>query len=528
MESLDSEDRRALIPMHGGGSLRTPAQLRDASRSAKWSKPPLKIAPPSNGIRTLGGNPFSSGRIRDNHATRGGNVAAQSTALGYSRGLAGQPPHKKARTENGSVSRSRKKSSSSSIETSRPRRLGDPDNTGVIIYNVDDYEDEDMEQPISRGFDSFETDDLELERLEFLKRTTKITSTGNGIRTPGGNLYTSGRATDNHATRGGNVAAQRAQVLESPLSAPDNIDVIRLDADGDGKMGQPVSRVFETDDLMRARRERGDAGASSTVRKPIPVNSLAVSALSDNWEPPSILASTAKATRMAEPHESRTKEADNTLSAIHEPVQMKSQVQTTPNSPQVSTSKQASKPDSLPVEAWSLGRKVFDEPYYLTWTPAGKIIIRSGDGPNVVSKHSEQIDIDMDVNSLSFVPPHDSGDKELRLRTLEKLSKFKSQIIGTQFPSYFRQGGPHGEGDIVIKFNSASAAWADAVYLDFVEWLRGHVDNREKLIGKDANNVNQILEVDRIRSKENISLQRHNAEEGPPTKKQKTTRDEGA
>ncbi|KAJ6508506.1 hypothetical protein C8R45DRAFT_445354 [Mycena sanguinolenta] len=85
-----------------------------------------------------------------------------------------------------------------------------------------------------------------------------------------------------------------------------------------------------------------------------------------------------------------------------------------------------------------------------------------------------------------FVPPSESVDKLLSIQTFEKLGKNKSKAFGTQFSAYFKQGSSHGEGDIVLLFDSASPVWADTAYAEFIQWLPNHVDKREKLIGKAA------------------------------------------
>jgi hypothetical protein len=43
------------------------------------------------------------------------------------------------------------------------------------------------------------------------------------------------------------------------------------------------------------------------------------------------------------------------------------------------------------------------------------------------------------------------------------------------------KGGNRTEGEILIKFDSSSPAWADTVYERFIQWLQGNVDKREKL-----------------------------------------------
>lgn len=58
----------------------------------------------------------------------------------------------------------------------------------------------------------------------------------------------------------------------------------------------------------------------------------------------------------------------------------------------------------LPIKSWFLGLKRFDDPYHLVWTPAGKMIIRSGDGPGTKAEHSEEIEMGMVAHSVSVRP----------------------------------------------------------------------------------------------------------------------------
>lgn len=60
----------------------------------------------------------------------------------------------------------------------------------------------------------------------------------------------------------------------------------------------------------------------------------------------------------------------------------------------------------LPIKAWYLGRKCFDEPYHLVWTPNfSKMTIRSGDNFGAPAKHTEEIDIGI-VAERVLVRPH--------------------------------------------------------------------------------------------------------------------------
>ncbi|KAF7364961.1 ULP-PROTEASE domain-containing protein [Mycena venus] len=150
------------------------------------------------------------------------------------------------------------------------------------------------------------------------------------------------------------------------------------------------------------------------------------------------------------------------------------------------TSEQPNTTAVLPVKAWYLGRKLFEEPYHLVWTASGKMTIRSGDGPNATpSKHSEQIDLSLCAEQVFFVEPGEPcPDKVFVLKTSEMSKANGHKPIGAQCSPYFKQGGSHGEGEILIKFDSASSAWTNALYAQFVQWLQGIVKMREKLRSK--------------------------------------------
>jgi hypothetical protein len=56
----------------------------------------------------------------------------------------------------------------------------------------------------------------------------------------------------------------------------------------------------------------------------------------------------------------------------------------------------------LPIKAWYLGRKLFEEPYHLVWTTrAGIVSIRAGTDPTAYSAHSEEIDIGVVAKRVS-------------------------------------------------------------------------------------------------------------------------------
>ncbi|KAJ7442604.1 hypothetical protein FB451DRAFT_1376907 [Mycena latifolia] len=161
---------------------------------------------------------------------------------------------------------------------------------------------------------------------------------------------------------------------------------------------------------------------------------------------------------------------------------------TTSLPPKRSPTNKPSDNNFLPIRAWYLGHKFFDEGYHLAWASNGKMTIRSGDAPGPAARHEEQLDMRMVAKTIWFVEPNERYQNKVFV--LETYPKFRStdKGIGAQFPLHFKQGagaGPlSGMGKIMIKFNSASPAWADATYKAFVEWLKSKVDSRETLRGK--------------------------------------------
>ncbi|KAJ7147143.1 hypothetical protein C8R43DRAFT_542897 [Mycena crocata] len=178
----------------------------------------------------------------------------------------------------------------------------------------------------------------------------------------------------------------------------------------------------------------------------------------------------------------------NARNVTQEPIR-KSQIasQTAPsNGHEPSAPKKVDNAKFLPIKAWYLGLKHFEEAYHLVWTNNGKVIIRSGKAPGPPARHTEEVDIDMAVERAWFCDPHDSyPDKFI---VIETYGKFKNtanhQPIGAQYPDFFKQGETHGRGEIHIKFDLSSEAWADTVYKTFVDWFKPRVDNREILRGQ--------------------------------------------
>ncbi|KAJ7781747.1 hypothetical protein DFH07DRAFT_791337, partial [Mycena maculata] len=143
----------------------------------------------------------------------------------------------------------------------------------------------------------------------------------------------------------------------------------------------------------------------------------------------------------------------------------------------------------LPIKAWCLGRKLFDvqESYHLIWESTGptqgRMIIRSGDAPGPPSRHSEEVDLFSIAKEVWFGDPtEDYPNKVFVVETYEKTRRNKP--LGMQYPEFFKQGGKHGEGDIVIKFDTSSLAWSRPTYKEFVDWLKVHVKDRQTIRGK--------------------------------------------
>ncbi|KAJ7095714.1 hypothetical protein B0H15DRAFT_1019804 [Mycena belliarum] len=135
----------------------------------------------------------------------------------------------------------------------------------------------------------------------------------------------------------------------------------------------------------------------------------------------------------------------------------------------------------LPVEAWYLGRKFFEESYHISWTGRTKMIIRSGDAPGPAARHTVDFDIGIIAEAVSYIDPKEnSPSKFFVLDTFPKI-KPTDKPIAPQYSQYFTEGGPRGSGMIMLKFNCASSAWSNATYNAFVEWFKRVVSNRQVL-----------------------------------------------
>ncbi|KAJ7758160.1 hypothetical protein DFH07DRAFT_456883 [Mycena maculata] len=178
-----------------------------------------------------------------------------------------------------------------------------------------------------------------------------------------------------------------------------------------------------------------------------------------------------------------------------------------PNGVHANTTNRApNKTKFLPIKAWYLGRKLFDgqESYHLIWESTGptkgRMTIRSGDAPGPPSRHSEEVDLPSVAKAVWFGDPtEDYPNKVFVVETYEKTRRNKP--LGIQYPEFFKQGGKHGEGDIMIKFDTSSLAWSRPTYKEFVDWLKSHVKDRQTLRGKAgnhkwdmANRISQLTE----------------------------------
>ncbi|KAJ6471201.1 hypothetical protein DFH09DRAFT_480479 [Mycena vulgaris] len=136
----------------------------------------------------------------------------------------------------------------------------------------------------------------------------------------------------------------------------------------------------------------------------------------------------------------------------------------------------------LPVKAWYLGRKYFDESYHVVWAKS-KMTIWSGEAPGSLAHHTEEVDIDKGVETVWYVDPNEHyPNNVIVLETFEKFKK--SKTIGAQFSSYFKQGANRRMGQIMIKFDGKSSGWDDDAYKTFVDGLKSKIEKCESLRGK--------------------------------------------
>ncbi|KAJ7022431.1 hypothetical protein C8F04DRAFT_1311284 [Mycena alexandri] len=153
-------------------------------------------------------------------------------------------------------------------------------------------------------------------------------------------------------------------------------------------------------------------------------------------------------------------------------------------SPVIGNHPHAKEQSWLPIKSWYLGYKFINGPYHLSWSTDGRVSIRSGDNPDVVPQHKEEIYVRWDAKYVLFVEPDElHQDKVFVLETYESPGH-NQKAIGSRYPTYFKQGSTAlGEGDITIKLDSASPAWADSRYKSFVDWLKAKVNRGEKIGG---------------------------------------------
>ncbi|KAJ6462049.1 hypothetical protein C8R47DRAFT_103114 [Mycena vitilis] len=127
----------------------------------------------------------------------------------------------------------------------------------------------------------------------------------------------------------------------------------------------------------------------------------------------------------------------------------------------------------LPVKAWYLRRRLSQvEEAYLVWPVSGQVCIVSGAGDNCAGR-VEELDIETTECAWFVDPKETHADKIFVLQTaeLEPAGASTSSSTGA-------------EGQTMIKFNSASAKWANSTYDVFVSWIKGKVDRYAVFLGK--------------------------------------------
>ncbi|KAJ6471198.1 hypothetical protein DFH09DRAFT_1220447 [Mycena vulgaris] len=445
---VPADDRRSI-----GSLYAPPASNRDASQSSStaWRKPPTKIEKPSNQNtpRAVGGaaNPFT-GRTKDTlKQPRGGNLVASRTVTGFSgSGHSGEPPAKKPKhgdhTGSNVPPRSRKKVHHFS-NGPPPRKPGQSDDTGLIYV---DGEYEDIGEPIVGS------DDLNI---------------GPGQAGPSGASGSSRHA--RLIPDGDSTKHLRETRQQRPLLAPENDFLEDSDDPIESSEVEPSSNR-----VTKLVHEYEGKTKKNQVEPTHPYLDLQRVAL----RPRGKLKDAMKA-------------KNPPLSAPPAALRLR------PNT----TNRPPDKTVFLPIKAWYLGHKHFDESYHVVWTK-NKMTIRSGEAPGPPAHHVEELDIDMVVETVWYVEPNEPyPNKVIVLETFEKFKK-EGKTIGAQFSSFFKQGAPRGLGDIMIRFDGKSPGWDDTTYNDFVDWLKSKVENRETLRGKAgdskweaADRVAQLAEV---------------------------------
>ncbi|KAJ7147148.1 hypothetical protein C8R43DRAFT_542989 [Mycena crocata] len=439
--SLDMPDRESIRQLH---VMPPPASLRDASQgSGGWKRAPTTIPIPGKGPRTS--NPYSRGRTQDTlHSHRGGgNPAAQRTVTAFA-GSA-PPPTKKPKLDSpSSALRSRKKvTQMPNIEPSRGKHkqgLGRPDDKDVI-YVDDQYANEDLGQPfnLKPAFADQEADVLNISRPGASRASTSRTTGFSGT---------------SHAIPDGAHTAmlreQNARLAPKALQlAPEHY----FQDDSDDPIEAYPSETASKNEVVKGKIRHFENLDRATTHPTLDLRTVNTRNVKNAMKPKGQKSQIASQTAPSNGHE--------------------------PSAPKVDNAK------FLPIKAWYLGHKHFEEAYHLVWTNNGKVIIRSGKAPGPPARHTEEVDIDMAVERAWFCDPQESyPDKFIVIETFGKFKKPATQkVIGAQYSDFFKQGETHGKGEIIIKFDLSSEAWADNVYKTFVDWFKPRVDNREILRG---------------------------------------------
>ncbi|KAJ7784364.1 hypothetical protein B0H16DRAFT_295419 [Mycena metata] len=427
MSLTSTEDRQQIKTLHG--HIGPPKNNRDASQvhgqaSLRFKQPPTRIETPSNASRTPGGagNPWGRHRMNDDiNRPKAGNQAAQRTVTGYKQSNDGQPPLKKAKHDGQPARRKKVSQPSVSGGKSRPGKQGLGHPDNTDIIIIDG-DNEDLGERL------VEPDPLNL-------ASQSISST---------NFY---RPVD-----GSHTAQLRQAHARYELPPPQSDD-----------SADPIESYSETGNWAREKlgtvRQKVQDFENKNQPRPLNMESH-----------PRLDLSQMKSVK------ERMKPKNPSAAVVTE----------RPAGPKNPRGK-ASADVMLPVKAWSLGRKSFDEPYHVVWTNAGKLTIRSGEDPKAPARHAEEIDMGMVAKRIWFVEPEeDYKDKVFVLETfpVDKKKSASRKPLGSQYSSYFKQGSERGEGDIMIKFDSASPSWIPEFYELLINWVKSNIAEREKLRGK--------------------------------------------
>ncbi|KAJ6621834.1 hypothetical protein B0H10DRAFT_2015955 [Mycena sp. CBHHK59/15] len=426
--STTLDDRTIISQMHGiQPSRRDASQMHGQSSSGSWKNAPTLIPRPTNPSRAS--NPYSGpSRFKDNlNQPRGGNLTSSRTVISAAAAAAeyGPPPAKRQRQDQDpwlTAPRSRKKVSTASNASAR--KPGQSDDTGVIFV-TDDYEEDHGQR-------------IDSDELNIIDDSGTSRHFQTGTSTP---RY-SRPIPDGEATE----ELRRGRLMLAPEDFDDPIE--SFDPPTQKQSGLVKKRVKELEKIPQpsAPLKKIDftkLPAPKTVRGSMkPKNpdnhSLLTPALLNGSHPKS-------------------------------------------NPPD----KPPDKTVFLPIKAWYLGHKLFEEPYHLVW---------SGAAPSGPARHTEELDVQMLGKSVTYVEPDEHHDlKIFALETFERIRGHKT--LGADYSTFFKQGDDHGRGQITIQFNCTASVWSKDIYKTFVEWLKStRVEKRHMLRGTAAGSMWQAAE----------------------------------